>query len=443
MSGCRNARRGRIRSWTTALAAVSALALGAATARAGYTLIDLGGVPGGSAATAISSDGTVAGYEMMGPAQPHATLFLDGQGIDLGTLGGDASLALGTASGGRVVGWARLPDATRHAFLYQGGVMRDLGTLGGPNSQAFAINDAGVVVGSSWVPTQPEEVPMTWTEAGGMTTIAVPQVHGGQALGINDAGQVVGYFIDSVMVRPFLYENGAAHSLPTLGGAASKAYGISRGGNIAGYALTPDPVYPKFHAVIWRKGIIHDLGAMAAGHGSALAVNDGGIAVGFSYDANFNMVAVRWSEGSNVDLNQALPPGSPWHLSLASDITEDGVISGMGTRDGLARAFALVPDGYDGSTWGLATGFSMRAWPQPMRDAGTVELVLDRAMSGPLRLYDVTGRRVADLASGPFARGRYTIAVPSGVLAALRPGVYYARLDGEMGALKHRLVVVK
>jgi probable HAF family extracellular repeat protein len=424
-------------------AVLAALLCAAGEARAAYTLIDLGGVPAGAGAIAISSDGAVAGYQMSGPYMPHATLFENGRLIDLGTLGGDASFANGAASGDRVVGWARLPDETRHAFLYDGGIMHDLGTLGGVTSQAFAMNDAGVVVGSSYPEGSDVEVPMIWTAAGGMRALPVPQVNGGQALCINRSGQIVGYFIDEVMVQPFLYADGHATQLPTLGGWASKAYGISDNGYIVGYALTNDPNFPKFHAVMWSDEGIFDYGALAGGHGVAYAVNDAGVAVGFSYTAELDMVATRYAEGRIHDLNEELPAGSPWHLSLASGITADGVISGTGVVDGATRAYALVPDGAVGERWGLPSHAALRSYPQPMRDAGTLELVLAGTVTGKVWLYDLAGRRVAELGGGTFARGTVTIPVPSGVLSRLQSGVYYARWEGGGEPATRRVVVVR
>jgi probable HAF family extracellular repeat protein len=70
--------------------------------------------------------------------------------LDLGTLGGSSSSAIGMNSTGQVVGYSQIAgDRTTHAFLSSGGVMHDLGTLGGSNSCAFDINDSGQAVGES------------------------------------------------------------------------------------------------------------------------------------------------------------------------------------------------------------------------------------------------------------------------------------------------------
>jgi probable HAF family extracellular repeat protein len=56
--------------------------------------------------------------------------------IDLGTLGGEFSIAFDTDNTGRVTGSAGLAGGNHHAFFWDRGKMTDLGTLGGLDSGA-------------------------------------------------------------------------------------------------------------------------------------------------------------------------------------------------------------------------------------------------------------------------------------------------------------------
>lgn len=79
--------------------------------------------------------------------------------VDLGTLGGPSSRAIGMNDRGSIVGWSEVasPDKTEstdestrvHAFLWTDGLIQDLGTLGGDWAEARGVNSARQVVGSS------------------------------------------------------------------------------------------------------------------------------------------------------------------------------------------------------------------------------------------------------------------------------------------------------
>jgi len=173
--------------------------------------------------------------------------------IDLGTLGGATSTALGVNDKGQVVGSADTPQGLRHAYLWENGVMTDLGTLGFPTAQsdAWDINNQGVVVGI--VGSGDPNRLFIW-ENGVQTEIGPPQVLK-SASGINDAKQVVGIYIVPPIgdQHAFLWENGAMTDLGTLGGTYSIAWDINQNGQVAGGSSTSGVPGGAF---LWQSGVM-------------------------------------------------------------------------------------------------------------------------------------------------------------------------------------------
>jgi probable HAF family extracellular repeat protein len=123
----------------------------------GSTLSDLGTLGGqGSIATALNDSGTVVGMSYI-PGDPlvsHAVLW-DGSAIsDLGTLGGTEAVALDINNSGQIVGMSRTATGDKHAFLYEDDAMIDLNSMlddsgaGWVLEEAVAINDDGVIAGT-------------------------------------------------------------------------------------------------------------------------------------------------------------------------------------------------------------------------------------------------------------------------------------------------------
>jgi probable HAF family extracellular repeat protein len=93
--------------------------------------------------------GHVAFQRTTAGGEQHAHLWSDGQTTDLGTLGGDYSVALAVNDRDEVVGQSRTADGELHAFVWRDGRMTDLGALaGGGESAATQINDAGQILGA-------------------------------------------------------------------------------------------------------------------------------------------------------------------------------------------------------------------------------------------------------------------------------------------------------
>ena len=134
---------------------------------------------------------------------------------DLGTLGGNGSLANAINAEGQVVGSAQLANGTSHAVLWNPGQAgKDLGTLGGTNSTALGINILGDIVGNADTTTalaQPFEVP----SGGSMTdlTNAPPENSLATLLtarGVSDTGVIVGQglfnAIDLFFTAPYAFD---------------------------------------------------------------------------------------------------------------------------------------------------------------------------------------------------------------------------------------------
>ncbi|MHC4637384.1 MAG: HAF repeat-containing protein [Planctomycetota bacterium] len=174
------------------------------------------------------------------------------------------------------------PECQKHAFLWENGEMADLGTLGGNYSIARAVNDSSQVVGYA------NSRAFLW-EDGIMTDLGTLGGSHSYALGLNNAGQVVGYSENaSVNNRAFLWDNNTMTNLGTLGGSVSYAYGINDANQVVGYSKdsTGDN-----RAFLWENGVMTDLNTLLPeGAGWELLyasdINNNGQIVGYGYINN-------------------------------------------------------------------------------------------------------------------------------------------------------------
>lgn len=343
-------------------------------------LNDLGALPGGnnSCESWVSGNGLIAGESENGLIDPvlgvpavNAVLWKEGRIINLGTLGGNESFAIGVNNRGEAVGAAAnaIPDplsffgfgTQTRAFLWQNGVMQDLGTLGGPDAFAIAINDRGQVLGFSFIDSTPNPTTGQPTGAGFLwdhgKIQAIPDPLGGTQISpyrLNNRGQAVGSanLAGDVFehTHPFLWENGVFTDLGTFGGIGGIAQEINEAGQIAGTAGLPGDM--TFHGFLWENGVKSDLRPVGSDPCSqTYGMNSSGQVVGWSgyfcAGGNFgNIRAVLWDKsGSAIDLNTRI--GANPHavyLFAATNINDRGEIVGEGVLpNGDAHAFLLIP----------------------------------------------------------------------------------------------------
>jgi probable HAF family extracellular repeat protein len=204
-----------------------------------------------SSASDINNSSQISGYSfMLGPGGGYRAWIYDG-GIltDLGTFGGDDSLASAINELGQVTGWAQTADpGVTHAFIWENGVMTDLGVLPGETSStASDINILGQVCGqsahtSSTYPFSTFRTACLWKDGNIIDIGKLPgYTRNSTAGGINDQSQVVGYSSDNGnKSHAFIFENGVLTDLNDLIAAGSGwmlevASDINESGEIVGY----------------------------------------------------------------------------------------------------------------------------------------------------------------------------------------------------------------
>lgn len=96
-----------------------------------------------------SGDFTSTGERGSGEMRVRGFLWESDSMEDLGTLGGDESMAYDINNSGQIVGCAETDGDKMHAFLWDSDTITDLGSFDGDESCAVAINDSEEVVGWS------------------------------------------------------------------------------------------------------------------------------------------------------------------------------------------------------------------------------------------------------------------------------------------------------
>jgi probable HAF family extracellular repeat protein len=165
------------------------------------------------------------------------------------------------------------------------------------NGQAEGINNSGQVVGY-YGPVH------AFIYTSGVIHDLAPSGSFSIAYGINSLGQVVGELStsDGLHIHAFLYTGGSMQDLGTINGLGSSiAYGINNLGQVVGSASADNSL--DQHAFLYTtNGVMQDLGTLGGDQSYAQAINDSGNIVGNAYKSNGREDAFLYSGGVMQDL---------------------------------------------------------------------------------------------------------------------------------------------
>lgn len=312
----------------------------------GYSVTDLGIA---SSVEAINDNGVAVGWLQPTPGVSFniPLLWTNGSSRPLAELGPGGGQARDINNARQIAGWTPDQNFNSRPIRWDDGVPLDLGRLGtGTDGKGLALNQAGSVVG--WASSSPGDLPQAFLADGtSMWLIGPPLPIPSEAHGINDRGEVVGFYVVPLAEeRAFVHVRGALHDLGGLSGfRGAQARDINDSGAIVGYCTLPglscceetvwtlDPWSPQRG---FRRA--RDLNSPGVEVNRAHAVSERGHIVGDTLGRAF-----VWKDGLFRLADDLLSPGSGWSLLEARDVNCFGQVVGVGLLAGELHGYLLSP----------------------------------------------------------------------------------------------------
>lgn len=245
-------------------------ATNAAEATYVFTTINVPGSVATEQASGINDSGQIAGYFLQRQFEGFLT---DNKSIKLSVPGSSATEAFGINNSGEIVGTWFTGSGGQNAFLYAKGSFQSLGL---PMAQANGINDTGQIVGFYNGPAGFEGFSY---KNGSIRSILYPGAIFTETFGVNDAGQIIGSYADTLgLMHSFIYADGKFTPVNVPG----QAMGINNNGQIVGYLSGPS----GFEGFVYNHGGVTTLSVPGSVATQALGINDAGQVVGTYFDSS-------------------------------------------------------------------------------------------------------------------------------------------------------------
>jgi uncharacterized membrane protein len=268
------------------------LLAGAASAHAQYTLTSIE-YPGGTGTDlrGINSRGDIVGAFQVAPPR-HALLIRMGQFLPLGpntALATNPSRAHKVNDHGDVAGFLSGDDGFQHGFLYTaGGALTQLDYPGAADTFAYGINNSNTVVGVyDTDPNSDDAHGFIWSN-GVFTPFDVPGAIVTIILAVNDRGDLGGVWANDTEVHMFLVRNGhlSSFDVPVAGVTVDEIRGMNDLGQLVGYYEDSNGID---HGYVWTRKSFTTIDYPGATLTFVEGINSAGQIVGRWFDADFNV----------------------------------------------------------------------------------------------------------------------------------------------------------
>jgi uncharacterized membrane protein len=282
------------------------------------------------AVVAIFLVGPVAPY--VSSAEPEYTF----HALDVPAELGDFTSAYGINNGGTIVGNFVTADWELDGFVFQKGGFTDVAVPGGSGGALNDVNDLEQAVGSFDDVETGVVHAFVRSKSGQITVLpdAAPGAWLTEATGINNAGVIVGFFIDADgQAHGFVLCAGIYTTYDYPGATRTLLTRINDRGQIVGIWADADG---HRHGFFLQNGDASSIDVPGAVTTRCTGINDWGDIVGWYEDADLIAHGFLLQGEKYTDINF---PGAA--DSAALGINDHGVIAG--TYDGFSRGMVAVP----------------------------------------------------------------------------------------------------